>query len=337
MKRLLNEFHRAVRARDFFPPGSSVLIALSGGPDSVCLALLINAVRASFKLRVAAAYVDHGLRAQARADGTWVKRFCAEHGIPLHIARARVRERAAKASESIEEAARQARYEALNRIALRNGCSIIATGHTADDQAETVLMRLASGSGLWGLSGIPASRIQGGVRLVRPLLGLSKQEILAGLKRAGVRYRADRSNRSPRYLRNRIRHEALPLLTDRINPRVREHLSDLADDAGRWRAWAEAEAFDFIRRHGRRRGSQLSFGAAAFLKAAEPLRVPVCVKALGILSGREQHLRREHIRQFEALLQGGGSGTLRLAHGASVSVSGSGQGRRIVWRSSLVR
>jgi tRNA(Ile)-lysidine synthase len=331
LKRLLNELHRADRAHSFFPPNSSVLIALSGGPDSVCLALLLGALRASRRLRIAAAHVHHGLRAGAARDEAWVRKFCEDRRIPFYSARVSVRGRAAARSESLEEAARRARYAALLRIARARGFASVATGHTADDQAETVLMRLAGGSGLWGLAGIPAVRNEGSVRIIRPLLKISKRDILAALRRAGEAYRTDPSNRSERFLRNRLRRQMLPLMRKRLNPRLDEHLAELAEDAGRWRLWAGAEASAFVRRHGRRRGRLLSFAAAPFGRLPEPLRAPVFIRIMETLSGKEQHLRREHIRQIEELLASPAQGERRLAMGGRVRKTGRGSSCRIVW------
>lgn len=338
MKRLLNELHRADRAHSFLKPGSSILIALSGGPDSVCLTLLINALRETKRLRVAAAHVNHGLRASAGRDEAWAKRFCESRKIPFYSARARVTARALKERESIEEAARRARYEALVRIAVKNGFSLIATGHTADDQAETVLMRLTGGCGLWGLAGIPARRkVADGVSVIRPLLSIPKRDVLDALKRAAVKFRTDSTNRSDRFLRNRVRFEALPLLRERVNARLDSHLADLAADAGQWRAWAEGEALRFIRQHGTSRPGRLTFGSTAFAKLAGPLRVPVFIKIMELISGREQHLRREHIRQIDELLAAGGEGGCKLAHGAEIAAIGLGSSRKIIWKTPVIR
>jgi tRNA(Ile)-lysidine synthase len=338
LKRLLNELHRADRANSFFKPDSSILIALSGGPDSVCLTLLINALRESKRLRVAVAHVNHGLRSSADRDEVWVRQFCEARKIPFYSARIRVAARALKERESVEEAARRARYEALIRIAHKNGFELLATGHTADDQAETVMMRLAGGCGLWGLAGIPTRRTaSSGVSVIRPLLGIPKQDVLDALKRARVKFRTDSTNRSSQFLRNRVRFEALPLLRKRINPRIDSHLAELAADAGRWRSWAEGEALRFIHRHGARRSGKITFGSRAFEKLAEPLRAPVFIKIMELISGREQHLRREHFRQLETLLVEPGEGSCKLAHGAVVSAIGSGPARRIIWKSPVIR
>ncbi len=291
---------------------------MSGGPDSVSLALLLRAIRRGRSLRIAAAHVNHGLRPSAAADERWVRKFCEREGIDFFPLRVDVKRRAAAEGESVEEAARRARYEALIRLARRKKFDCLATGHTADDQAETVLMRLASGSGLWGLASIPSERMQDGVRIIRPLLGISKRDILAALKRAGSGYRTDRSNASRKFVRNRVRGTVLPALIRELNPRTAEHLADLAADAGEWRAWAGVQAERFLKRSVRFSRGKAQVEAGKLAALPPPIRVPVYFRIAEALTRREQHLRREHIRQLDALLAGGGPGEARLANGLRV-------------------
>lgn len=302
MKKLLNAFHEADRSGRLFFSGSSILIALSGGPDSVCLALLLRSLRRSRRFRLAAAHVHHGLRTAADADARWAGDFCARQGIEFHLLKIDARARASAASESVEEAARQARYAALLDLAKSHRFDTLATGHTADDQAETVLMRLAMGSGLWGLAAIPPVRVERGIRIVRPLLGIRKRDVLDGLKRAGAAYRVDRTNASLRFLRNRIRRELLPRMTVSLNPRIAEHLADMASDAREWRVWAEKRAEDWLRRSAVVRKGAVHVDARSLQRLPAPLRTVVYFRIASRLTGRGQHLRREHVRQTEALL-----------------------------------
>lgn len=278
--------------------------------------------------------MNHGLRPSAAADERWAARFCEREGIEFFALKVDVKRRAARRQESIEEAARRARYEALLALARRKKFDSLATGHTADDQAETVLMRLASGSGLWGLAAIPAVRVQGGVRIVRPLLGISKRDILAALKRANADFRTDRSNSDSKFLRNRVRASILPAMTRELNPRVGEHLADLAADAGEWRAWAEARAAHFLKHSARfvRGTASMSLKKLAALPA--PIRIPVYFKTAEILTRNEQHLRREHIRQIDELAGPGGQGERQLAAGLLVrrTAGASGRSPSLVWR-----
>jgi tRNA(Ile)-lysidine synthetase-like protein len=190
---------------------AGVVVAVSGGADSTAMLLAMAAVKPRWApdTRLVACYVDHGLRPQAQveAEKTQVARLCVAVGIPLrrteHL--------------SIEDAARRCRYAALAGVARECGALVIVTGHTADDQIETVLLRLMRGSGLRGLRGIPAVSTlpgEGSLRLVRPLLFARRSETEAYCTARGESWATDESNSSPRFLRNRVRHELVPLLRD---------------------------------------------------------------------------------------------------------------------------
>lgn len=319
------------RSGRLFPPHSSVLIALSGGPDSVCLTLLLKAFRRSRSLRLAAAHVHHGLRASADTDARWVKEFCRRQGLECYVLQVDVRGRAKREQASVEEAARRARYEALLRLARKKKFDILVTAHTADDQAETVLMRLATGSGIWGLASISSVRTEKRVRIVRPLLEVSKKDLLAALKRARAAFRTDRSNASADFLRNRVRQELMPRLARRLNPRIAEHLSYVASDAAAWRAWADEEAGVFLRRFARRSGKTLRVSVKSLRGLPPPLRVPVFFKICETLTQKGQHLRREHIRQIEELLEERGPSERRLASGLTVRKTLAKTGPQIAW------
>lgn len=281
--------------------------------------------------RLAAAHVDHGLRSAARSDERWVRRFCHNENLEYHALRVDVKARAKTESESVEEAARRGRYSALLDLAVQKKFGYLATAHTADDQAETVLMRLGTGSGLWGLAAIPEARTERGVRIVRPLLGVAKPDLEAALRRAKVSFRTDRSNLDSKFLRNRLRRTILPLLKRELNPRLTEHLSDLAADAGEWRAWSERYAGEFIRACGARRSGEVRFAERRLRSLPAPLRAPVYFSIAESLTGREQHLRREHIRQIETLVDGSVCGKRQLPFGLSVERRVQAGKPQIIW------
>ena len=191
------------------PTDARLVVAVSGGPDSMALlhgaAALVSTGRVAWRL--GAAHLDHALRPDSAEDARFVAAACAAMGISCEVARTDV----AAASErggggSIEEEGREARYRFLESLAGADGW--IATGHTADDSAETVLINLMRGAGSGGLGGIPARR----GRIVRPLIAERRDWVRSRLDAAGVEYRVDASNADPAYLRNRVRHEVLPLM-----------------------------------------------------------------------------------------------------------------------------
>jgi tRNA(Ile)-lysidine synthase len=197
-----------------FQGGESVLVAVSGGADSVALLDVLREIAPRLHLSLACVHVDHGLRPEAPADAEFVQRLCAEQSIPFHLERVTVRQ--GPPWDGLEAEARRARYAAFESRAGRVGATRIATGHTADDQAETVLMRLLQGAGPRGLAGIAPAR----GRLVRPLLDIRRAEIVAHLRSRGVGWVEDETNVDRRFLRNRLRHDVLPALVESLGPQV---------------------------------------------------------------------------------------------------------------------
>lgn len=225
--------------------GSLLLVAVSGGPDSVALLELLREVGG---MRLAVAHVHHGLRAEADEEARFVESLAAHAELPFLAMRVDVRGQMAATGASLETAARELRYTALRRMARDLRADRIATGHTADDQAETVLMHLLRGTGVTGLAGIPPRREE----IIRPLLPLSREEILTYLSARALPYRLDASNASLDMTRNRIRLELLPLLERDYAPGLRTRLGQLAEMARRDDAALDARASDEFARLRRR-------------------------------------------------------------------------------------
>ncbi len=212
---------------------AGVLVAVSGGADSTALLRGLHALRAVFDLSLTAAHLDHGLRGEASAaDAAWVAEECRSLAVPIAVEQDDVAARAAEGRTGIEETARRARYEFLARTARARDCSFVAVAHTADDQAETILHHIVRGTGLAGLRGMPVSRtLDAGVTLIRPLLRVTRAEVEVYLQDIGQAIRDDVSNVDPRFTRNRIRHELLPLLRAEFNPQIDDVLRTLGTQA----------------------------------------------------------------------------------------------------------
>ena len=210
-------------------PRARVLAAVSGGPDSVCLAHWLSVQARKKGLTVALVHVHHGLRGRAAdADARFVVKLGAALGLPVSVIRAPVRASAAKRGLGLEEAGRKERYKALAARARRGRFTAVATGHQLDDQAETVLLHLLRGTSLEGLGGIPVRRpLVPGVELIRPLLPLTRVEIIHYLRRHGLASREDASNRDPKFTRNWVRKDILPKLEKRA-PGVKARLAAIA-------------------------------------------------------------------------------------------------------------
>lgn len=229
---LLDTLARTAAERGLLTTGDRVLVAVSGGPDSLALLHALHTLQNALGLAdLQAAHLDHGLRgAESEADAIFVAAFCAAHGIRCHRGHADVTGLVKKHKVSTQQAARLARYQFLDAAADAIGAEKIATGHTQDDQIETVLLNILRGSGLDGLRGIPACR----GRFVRPLLETPRTEVTAYCEANGLTPRLDASNlMANHYTRNRIRLELLPQLARDYNPGVRDALLRLSQIAAR--------------------------------------------------------------------------------------------------------
>lgn len=206
---LLRKVAKTIRDHRMVRPGERVLIACSGGADSIFLAFSLLRLQENLGISLALAHFNHRLREGAAGDEEFVREMAGLWGLPLTAGAADVREYKRRNRMNLEEAGRLLRYDFLERTADGIGARKIATGHTLDDQAETFLMRLFRGAGLTGLSGIVPNLEE---RIIRPLIQVEKGEILEVLRREGISFREDPSNRDRRFLRNRIRLDILPRL-----------------------------------------------------------------------------------------------------------------------------
>ena len=225
--------------------GALLVAAVSGGPDSLALLHALSRLRGRLGLRLHAAHLDHRLRGEeSEADARFVERACGDLGVPVTVDRADVPALRRSHGLSMEEAAREARYAFLSALCERLRADAVATGHTADDRAETVLMNIVRGAGLAGLRGIePAAerRFDGRrVLLIRPLIDVTGTETAGYCRALGLVPREDSSNRSTDILRNRVRLSLIPLLEE-YNPSVREALVRLSVSAARDLDYVESQ------------------------------------------------------------------------------------------------
>jgi tRNA(Ile)-lysidine synthase len=210
-------------------PGDRLCVAVSGGADSVALLLTLHAARESLGIGLSAVHVHHGLRGEeADADQRFVEDLCIAHDIPLHLHQASVPNRVAQTHETIEEAARNLRYEIFTNLLASGHADTILTAHTLDDQSETVLMKLLRGAWTEGLSAIhPVITLAKG-KILRPFLQTRRADIEAYLTQLNQPWRTDSTNADTIYTRNKIRHELLPQLRT-YNPNLDQTLANMAE------------------------------------------------------------------------------------------------------------
>lgn len=221
---LLQAVAATIDRHQMLAPGQTVLVAVSGGPDSLALLDLLARLAGDRRLTLAVAHLDHGLRPDSAADADFVAASAAARGLPCVRERVDLPALLRGSGAAPEALAREVRYAFLARAAAAVGADRVALGHNADDQAETVIMRLLRGAGTDGLAGIPPVRLP----YVRPLLETPRSAIEEYCRARGLLPRHDVTNADPAYLRNRLRHELLPLLRS-YNPRLTESLGELGE------------------------------------------------------------------------------------------------------------
>jgi len=287
--------------------GQTVVTGLSGGADSVALLDVLATLGAAGGFRVVAAHLDHGLRPDSGADAAFCAALCDRLGVPLRSAAADVRRRAAAERGGLEEAGRRERYAFLRAVAAGEGAAAVAVAHTRDDQAETVLLRLLRGAGSLGLG---AMRPRSG-DLIRPLLAASRRQVLAHLDSRGLAWREDATNADPAFLRNRVRHELIPYLESRFNPRIREALARSAELLADESEQLEASGRALLERTARAEGAGLVLPRAALQGSPRAVARAALRQALDRVGGRRA-VAAAHVERILELAAGAAPSGRRL-------------------------
>jgi tRNA(Ile)-lysidine synthase len=267
-------FHRA--ARELIAGRPRVVVAVSGGGDSIALLHLMARLSPRLRPELVVAHLDHALRRGSRADARFVARLAASLELPLVIARCSVRD-ARRRDESLEEAARRVRRAFLLETAKDSEALLIATGHTLDDQAETILMRLARGTGPTAMAAMTPA---GPGPFVKPLLGLTREALRAWLRKRRLPFRDDPSNASLAFDRNRVRRLVVPVLARALNPAAARHLVEAAARLREDAAYLDALARECFDELAARRDGALTVRASALADLPRPLAARVVRIAL---------------------------------------------------------
>lgn len=302
-KNLIEQVLKTIRNYRMLKPGDTVMAAVSGGPDSVFLLEALVRLKNKVGLKkLIVCNLDHGLRGkESRDDSLFVKDLAEKLGLEFIHKKINLKI-ADKGDLSTEEIAREARYRFFREAASRTGANVIATGHTLDDQAETILMRLVKGAALKGIVGISPAREEGPIMIVRPLIELEKKDIVDYLNENGLSCRIDSTNLKPIYFRNIVRSEIIPFL-EKYNPRLKRVLFNLAEHL--------REDFEFIAdQKAKASGCILSSGKNSVeIKLKDIIMQPGAIQkeilrdALEKSGGEVKKLSFRHWKEMESLIR----------------------------------
>lgn len=301
--------------KKYLPPGAQVVIACSGGADSVALTDAVWQLRDECCYKIAVMHVEHGLRGDAALrDAAFTEKFCEERGLAFACRYVKAGVYAKAESLSVEDAARKLRYRELWQYVDELGADFLLTAHHAGDQAETVLMQLLRGSGTAGLGGM---QVQAG-RLMRPLLFVQRSEIEAYCRKRNLNFCHDSTNDDVRYTRNRIRKELLPYL-QQFNPQLVTELGQTAQLAAMDNAFACHHAQKFYGEHVAANGKLLECGAEKLLAEFEAVSTRVIRLMWEQKAEPGSEFGFEHIKAVLRLLQNGSSGKAVMLPGKTAA------------------
>ena len=291
---------QAVKEHGLIRKFDRIVLGVSGGPDSIALLYCLLALKEEYRLSLRIAHLNHMLRPKDSAkDAEFVRALAKKLGLACTIKKVNVK---ALKKGSLEETARKARLDFFLETAKRIKADKIALGHTLDDQAETVLMRLLRGSGLLGLSGILPKRDIGGWTVIRPLLGIKRKEIESFLKAKRIIPRLDASNLDESYFRNRIRHKLLPGL-EKYNSNIKEVLAGSAENIALDYDYLCASSLKIFKRLVKiNNGQIIRIPLDKFLRLHPAIRNMVFRYAYCRLKGDTRRLNFRHIRELNDLL-----------------------------------
>lgn len=294
-----------IRRNRLFLPGDRVIVALSGGADSVCLLVVLNECKDELGISLKAVHVHHGLRGrEADRDSEYAKTLSKSLSLPFSCVHVDVTGYAREHKLSVEEAGRLLRYEVLENERLSFGGNKIAVAHHKDDQAETILHHLFRGTGLKGLGGIRPERD----RIVRPLLSVGKTEILAYLEEKGISYCEDSTNSHTDYARNRIRGILLPAIKKEINQRAEDNIIHAGEMAAKADEYLEKQAEKFLKEWAvlkrDENGALLSIGVKTegLILEEDIIRTYVLRAMIRLVSGSMKDISMTHVEGTKALL-----------------------------------
>ncbi|MBI3314587.1 MAG: tRNA lysidine(34) synthetase TilS [Candidatus Omnitrophica bacterium] len=293
-----------IRKEGLVKPGSLLVLGVSGGADSVFLAHCLHRLRHELSVRLHIAHFNHRLRKSSDRDQKFVEDLARHLNVPITVANRRGHLGFPKLSE---DAARRKRFAFFAKVAAATGAEAVVLAHTANDLAETVVMRLLRGTGLYGLRGILAQRRMGDVTFIRPLIGVTRSSIESYLRKHKLDHCVDETNARPVYLRNKVRLELMPYLS-RLNPRIHSVLVDMAHTALDDYDYLEAQARQRLKESVVSSSQRVKIRIKNFTASHPSLRRLLLRLAFERLAGDTRQLTRAHVLGVEDMVKGGPCG-----------------------------
>lgn len=303
---IIHRVKETVGQYQLFRSGDSIVVGVSGGADSMALLYLLKQMQAEYGLRLMVVHCNHQIRKSAIADQRFVERVCHDLLMPCEVVRLTVKRKAERGSW--EDLAREKRLAVLTDIARLEKADCIALGHHLDDCAETVLLHLLRGAGLQGLQGILPSRRINNVLVIRPLIKISKAEIVRFLKRQKISFCHDETNDDTRFFRNKIRLELLPLLEREYQPNIKNLLAGLAETAGWDYDYLDSQVALQLKkvtvpRREKKDSAEIFLKIPPLENLHPSLRHMLFRRVVAQIKGNTKRLTLAHIREIDALIE----------------------------------
>ena len=313
---MLNKVREYILENELIDKGDNILVALSGGPDSVCLLHILARLRSEFNLRLGAIHINHLLRGEeAIEDENYTKELCRSLDVEIYVERIDIATIAEKEGQSIELAGREERYKAFNKIKEKFSYNKIAVAHNSNDQAETILMRLMRGSGLEGLTGIKAKREDG---IIRPILCLNRNEIEGYCNEYKLEPRIDKSNYEKIYNRNKVRLDILPYMKENFNEDIIDTLNRMALLLQKDNEYLEEVATMAYRKYCKEEKDKIIVSKELFENEKEAITTRILKRSFKNISNSHKNFEMKHIVDIIELSKLGTNKEVHLTNGIVV-------------------
>ncbi|MDP8253218.1 MAG: tRNA lysidine(34) synthetase TilS [Candidatus Kaelpia aquatica] len=280
----------------------SILLAVSGGPDSVAMTYILNELRSELGFNMALGYFHHGIRRESDREQEYVGSLASNFKIDFYTKKSDVPLISKKEKRSLEDIARRERYKFLVSTAKRKSFNKIAVAHNSDDQAETLLQRLIRGSGLKGFKGISFKMDMNGVEIVRPLLASSRKEIEKYLEKNKISPCIDKSNFDIKFNRNKVRHELIPYIEKEFNPNIKELLCKTASNMSQLHGFIEVEIEDAFKRCVKKESSYVKIKTDRLKRFHPYIMAELTRRAVEVVKGDLKRLEYSHWKEIESLI-----------------------------------